>query len=116
MLSGRSKLYSVGSCIPEVHQPAGAKVPADTAKQDEAVVEILFATLTNVNFDEERFKEYLKLLIAYRDAYPKIPGEPKEYAWSRNSRRRLFTSKAVSVFLQLRTTTNGHCSPCCCSN
>ena len=81
MLSGRSKLYSVGSCIPEVHQPAGAKVPADTAKQDEAVVEILFATLTNVNFDKERFKEYLKLLIAYRDAYPKIPGEPKECAW-----------------------------------
>lgn len=70
-----------GLAYRRTHQPAGAKVPADTAKQDKAVVEILFATLTNVNFDKERFKEYLKLLIAYRDAYPKIPGEPKECAW-----------------------------------
>lgn len=70
-----------GLAYRKLHQPAGAKVPADTAAQDKAVVEILFATLTNVNFDKDRFKKYLKTLIAYRDAYPKIPGEPKECAW-----------------------------------
>lgn len=70
-----------GLAYRKIHQPAGANVPADTTKQDKAVVEILFATLTNVNFDKERFKKYLKTLIAYRDAYPKIPGEPKECSW-----------------------------------
>lgn len=74
-----------GLAYRKIHQPAGAKVPADTTKQDKAVVEILFATLTNVNFDKERFKEYLKTLIAYRDAYPIISGEPEGCAWTPKS-------------------------------
>ncbi len=41
----------------------------------------MFATLTNVNFDKERFKNYLKTILRYRDAYPKISVEPKECSW-----------------------------------
>ncbi|MDV0440981.1 hydroxylamine reductase [Methanorbis furvi] len=70
-----------GLAYRKIHQPAGAKVPANTVKQDKDVVAILFATLTNVNFDKERFKTYLKTIISYRDAYPKISGEPKQCSW-----------------------------------
>ena len=70
-----------GLAYRKVHQPAVSSVLADTTKQDKAAVEILFTTLTNFNFDKERFKKYLKTMIAYRDAYPKIPEETKECSW-----------------------------------
>ncbi|PAV08484.1 hydroxylamine reductase [Methanocorpusculum parvum] len=75
-----------GIAYRRIHQPKGAKIPANTSAQDTFVVEALFATLTNVNFDESRFDAYLKKAIAYRDAYPQIPGEPKACSWVPKSR------------------------------
>ncbi len=40
------------------------------------VLEALFATLTNVGFDESRFTEYLACITAHRDALPAVAGEP----------------------------------------
>ena len=48
---------------------------------ENCILEALFATLTNVSFDETRFKEYLDCIISHRDSLPKAEGEPKAVSW-----------------------------------
>jgi len=78
-----------GIAYRKIHQPKKSKPTANYTKEDKLVVESLFASLTNVNFDEDRFQEYLKEAISIRDAYPKIPGEPKECSWIPKSREEI---------------------------
>ena len=47
------------------------------------IADALFATLTNVNFDRDRFREMIDAAIAIRDSLPKIPGtEPDACTWT----------------------------------
>ncbi|MCZ0860940.1 hydroxylamine reductase [Methanocorpusculum sp. MG] len=43
---------------------------------DPCVLEALFATLTNVSFDETRFNEYLSCITSHYNALPPAAGEP----------------------------------------
>ncbi|HJJ74940.1 MAG TPA: hydroxylamine reductase, partial [Methanocorpusculum sp.] len=54
---------------------AAGKIP------DNCLLEALFATLTNVSFDEARFQGYLDCIISARDALPKVEGEPAAVSW-----------------------------------
>ncbi len=46
------------------------------------IAEALFATLTNVNFDRQRFHEYIDTAVALRDALPPAGGdEPDACTW-----------------------------------
>lgn len=57
---------------------SGLSLRAKAAKKDlnPCVLEALFATLTNVGFDENRFAGYLTCITANRDALPAVAGEP----------------------------------------
>jgi hydroxylamine reductase len=47
------------------------------------VTEVLFATLTNVNFDKQRFHEYIRQAVALRNALPPAGGdEPDACTWT----------------------------------
>jgi hydroxylamine reductase len=78
-----------GIAYRKIHQPKGAKNAADNVKENKFIVESLFASLTNVNFDEDRFRNYLKEAISIRDIYPKIPGEPAACTWIPKSREEI---------------------------
>jgi len=80
-----------GIAYRKIHQPKGAKLPAETPARDRLVVEALFATLTNVNFDEDRFRNYLNAAIAFRDAYSPSPIEPPACSWVPKSREEIIT-------------------------
>lgn len=57
---------------------SGLALRAMAAKTDlnPCVLEALFATLTNVGFDEQRFIGYLACISTHRDALPAVAGEP----------------------------------------
>jgi len=49
------------------------------------ITEVLFATLTNTNFDDDRLKEMIKTAISIRDALPKSgESEPEPCTWTPN--------------------------------
>lgn len=48
---------------------------------ENCILEALFATLTNVSFDNARFKEYLNCIITHRDSLPKAADEPVACSW-----------------------------------
>ena len=80
-----------GIAYRKIHLPKGGQVPKDTQAMDRLMIETLFATLTNVNFDEARFQTYLNEAIAFRDAYAPSPGEPKGCSWIPASREEIIT-------------------------
>ncbi len=52
---------------------------------ENCAVEALFATLTNVSFDNDRFSGYLNCIINHRDSLPKSSDEPSECLWTPKS-------------------------------
>ncbi|HJJ36677.1 MAG TPA: hydroxylamine reductase, partial [Methanocorpusculum sp.] len=54
---------------------AAGKIP------ETCVLEALFATLTNVSFDKNRFRAYLSCIVSHRDSLPKAAGEPAPVSW-----------------------------------
>lgn len=63
---------------------------------EKCILEALFATLTNVNFDKSRFKEYLNCIISHKNSLPKAEAEPKEVAWEPKTEEDIF-SPALSL-------------------
>ena len=61
------------------------------------VLEALFATLTNVGFDKTRFAEYLACITSHKDELPKVPGEPKECAWTPRSEEEIVNSEITGL-------------------
>ncbi|MDO5843874.1 MAG: hydroxylamine reductase [Methanocorpusculum sp.] len=61
------------------------------------VADALFATLTNVCFDNARFAEYLNCVISNRDKLPKAAGEPAECSWTPNSLEDIENDKKTSL-------------------
>ncbi len=59
--------------------------------------EVLFATLTNVSFDNARFDVYLDRILAQRDKLPKVKGEPKECSWKPLSEEDIINTKEISL-------------------
>lgn len=49
------------------------------------ITEALFATLTNTNFDDKRFKDMISQAIVIRDSLPKGTGEPEACTWTPKS-------------------------------
>ncbi len=91
LLSGCRDLCSLRDRLPEDPSAKGSKAPPEKPDLDRLVIEALFATLTNVNFDEPRFKAYLDTAIAFRNAYPPVPGEPPACSWIPKSREDIVT-------------------------
>lgn len=60
-------------------------------------VEALFATLTNVGFDNARFEEYLNCIISHRDGLQKASDEPKECSWTPKDADEIENSKEISL-------------------
>jgi hydroxylamine reductase len=62
---------------------AAAKTGKENKEAGMVMAESLFATLTNVNFDDQRFRELIAKAIAIRDALPKsAAGEPDACTWT----------------------------------
>ncbi|WP_319379140.1 hydroxylamine reductase [uncultured Methanocorpusculum sp.] len=80
-----------GIAYRKIHQPKEVKLPPEKPEQDRLVIEALFASLMNVNFDESRFAAHLDAAIACRDAYPPVPGEPPACSWIPKSREEIVT-------------------------
>lgn len=59
--------------------------------------EALFATLTNVDFDKDRFKDYLSCLIARRAMLPKGKDEPAECSWTPKNEEDILSAKQISL-------------------
>lgn len=71
-----------------------------TDEADLFILEGLFATVTNVNFDPERFVEYNKKALALRDNIGKnldLQGAPDAASWRSNMTKDDFLSKATAV-------------------
>jgi hydroxylamine reductase len=60
------------------------------------IAESLFATLTNTNFDDTRFRSLITQAVAIRDALPSVAGEPDACTWKfRNDAE--ITAKAEQI-------------------
>lgn len=71
-----------------------------TDEADLFILEGLFATVTNVNFDPERFVEYNKKALALRDNIGKnldLQSAPDAASWRSNMTKDDFLSKATAV-------------------
>jgi hydroxylamine reductase len=65
---------------------AAAKTGKDNKEAGLFMAESLFATLTNVNFDDQRFREMIAKAIAMRDSLPKSStAEPEACTWTPKS-------------------------------
>ncbi len=64
---------------------------------ENCILEALFSTLTNVSFDEARFKEYLDCIISHRDSLPKVGGEPAACSWKPENEEEIFSSAEISL-------------------
>ncbi|HJJ31311.1 MAG TPA: hydroxylamine reductase [Methanocorpusculum sp.] len=60
------------------------------------ILEALFATLTNVNFDKARFKAYLDCIVSHKNALPKAADEPAEVSRTPESEEDIL-SPAISL-------------------
>jgi len=73
----------------------------DTSEADLFVLEGLFSTITNVNFDPERFVEYNKKALKLRDELAEKVGElknaPDAVTWKSNGTEEDFLAKGAAV-------------------
>lgn len=61
------------------------------------VVDALFATLTNVDFDPGNFAKYLNCIISHRDELPKVSGEPASVSWTPKSAGEIVNSNVTGL-------------------
>jgi hydroxylamine reductase len=60
------------------------------------IAEVLFATLTNTNFDDTRLRSLMTQAVAIRDALPSVAGEPEACTWKFHNDAEI-TAKAEQI-------------------
>ncbi|MDO5846585.1 MAG: hydroxylamine reductase, partial [Methanocorpusculum sp.] len=73
------------------------RLEAQEKLPEPCILEALFATLTNVGFDKERFSEYLKCIVTHRDSLPKAKDEPAACSWTPKSESDILSAKHISL-------------------